>query len=471
MTSINPAGHKSFREKYIGDKAFYKLVLSVALPIIIQSGITNFVSMLDNIMVGSLGTEEMSGVSVINQLYFVYMLCIFGGLGGIGIFTAQYFGKGDQEGIRKTFRVKLWMGTVLTIIAALIFWFFGDFLINLYLHEDGTGDLEKTLVFGRQYLNILLLSFPAFMLLQVYTSTLRECSETVLPMKAGIAAVVVNLVFNYLLIYGSLGFPKWGVQGAAVATVMSRYVEAGIVIVWTHTHKKKNPWVQGVYRDLRLPKETFEYLKKGLPLLANETLWSAGQAVLTQCYSTRGIAVFAGLNIALTINNFIDIAFFTLGNSIGIIVGQLLGAGNLEEAKDKDTKMIFFAIAVSIVSAFLMIGVAFFFPNIYNTSPEAKEAAFGFIIAFACVFPKNAFLQSAYFTLRCGGKTVLTFIFDSGSVWLISIPIAFLLSRLTGLSALWIFICVSIADLAKVALGYVWVKKNIWLNNLVGKKE
>ena len=329
----------SFREKFIGDKQFYKLVLAVALPIIIQNGISNFVSMLDNIMVGSLGTEEMSGVSVINQIYFVYMLCLFGGLGGIGIFTSQYFGKGDFEGIRKTFRAKLYMGLLLTTLAALVFIFFGDFLIKLYLHEDGTGtgDLTKTLEAGRTYLDILLISFPAFFLLQVYISTLRECSETVLPMKAGLAAVAVNLLFNYLLIYGSLGFPKLGVAGAAIATVLSRYVEAGIVIVWTHTHKKRNPWVQGVYRDLRLPKETGEYLKKGLPLLANETLWATGQAVLTQCYSTRGIAVLAGLNIAMTINNFIDIIFFTLGNSIGIIVGQLLGAGKLEEAKDRDT--------------------------------------------------------------------------------------------------------------------------------------
>lgn len=470
---MNPSAgrRRAFRDKYIGDKAFYKLVLAVALPIMIQNGISNFVSMLDNIMVGSLGTEEMSGVSVINQLYFVYMLCVFGSVGGIGIFTAQYFGKGDYEGVRKTFRVKLYLSLLITTIAILIFVFFGDFLIGLYLHEDGTGDLEKTLYFGKQYLTILLFSFPAFVLLQTYTGTLRECSETVLPMKAGIVAVLVNLIFNYLLIYGHLGFPKWGVQGAAVATVLSRYVEAGIVMIWTHTHKEKNPWVKGVYRDLRLPKETLSYLKKGLPLLANETVWAAGQAVLTQCYSTRGIAVLAGLNIALTINNFMDISFFALGNAIAIIIGQLLGAGKVEEAKDKDTKMIFTAIMVSIVAGLLMVGIAFFFPNFYNTSPEAKMVAFTFIIGFAAVFPKNAFLQSAYFTLRCGGRTILTFIFDSGSVWLVSIPIALILSRFTDLPALWIFIWVSIADLSKVALGYVWVRKNIWLNNIVNQES
>ncbi|MBO4410674.1 MAG: MATE family efflux transporter [Lachnospiraceae bacterium] len=460
---------KTFREKFLGDKAFYRLVLAVGLPIIIQNGISTFVNMLDNIMVGSLGTEEMSGVSVINQLYFVYMLCIFGGMGGIGIFTAQYFGKNDLEGVRKTFRVKLLLGTFLSLTAAAVFWFFGDPLIMLYLHEDGSSDLQSTLGFARQYLNILILSIPAFCAMQLYNTTQRECSETMLPMKAGIAAVSVNLLFNYLLIYGSLGFPKLGVRGAAIATVLSRYVEAGIVVIRTHMRKNRNPWIIGVYRYFRLPKETFLFLRRGLPLLVNEALWSTGMATLNQCYSTRGIAVFAGLNIALTLNNFLDIVFMTLGNATGIIIGQLLGAGKLEEAKDKDTKMFFFAILVSIASAIVMIGAAFFFPNLYNTSAEAKFAAMQFIIAFACAFPKNAFLQAAYFTLRAGGKTILTFIYDAGAVWAVSIPVALLLSRLTDMSALWIFICVSIADLAKVTLGYIWVKKNIWLNNLVGK--
>ena len=463
-----------FRKKFIGDKAFYKMVFAIAIPIMVQTGISNFVSMLDNIMVGRIGTEEMSGVSIINQLNFVYMLCIFGGLGGIGIFTAQYFGAGDEEGVRKTFRVKLFMGLALTILGSAIFFFFGSKLIGLYLHEDetGTGDIALTLHYAEQYLRLLMISFPAFFLLQVYTSTLRECGETVLPMKAGLAAVAVNLVGNLLLIYGFLGFPKLGVAGAAIATVASRYVEALIVILWTHTHKERNPWVKGAYRTLYVPiREVKMYLFRGFPLLMNETLWSAGQAVLTQCYSTRGLAVVAGLNIASTLNNFVDMIFITLANTVGIVVGQLLGAGKLEEAKDKDNKLLFLSVAMSFISASVLVAGSFFFPEFYNTSREAKAIAVSFLIAYACVCPKNAFLNSAYFTLRAGGKTIRTLIFDSGSVWFVSIPIAFALSRFTGLSALAIFIIVSIADLSKVVLGYVWVKKNIWLNDLVKKDQ
>ena len=222
-------------KKFIGDKKFYLMVLGIAVPIMIQNGITNFVSLLDNIMVGQVGTEQMSGVAIVNQLIFVYNLCIFGGLSGAGIFTAQYYGQKDDEGIRHTFRYKIWMAVILTSMAVALFLAAGEPLIQMYLNgsSDG-GDLQATLLYGKQYLWIMLLGLPPFMMVQIYASTLRECGETVVPMKAGIAAVFVNLAFNYLLIYGKFGFPRMGVAGAALATVLSRYVEAVIVLCWTH---------------------------------------------------------------------------------------------------------------------------------------------------------------------------------------------------------------------------------------------
>ena len=221
---------KTFKKKFVGDRKFYGMVLAIAVPIMIQNGITNFVSMLDNIMVGQIGTEQMSGVAIVNQLLFVYNLCIFGGLAGAGIFTAQYFGQKDDEGIRHTFRFKIWMAVLLTVVTVLLFLGIGETLIQYYLSgsSDG-GNLQATLRYGKEYLLVMLLGLPAFMMVQVYASTLRECGETVVPMKAGVTAVLVNLVVNYLLIYGKFGLPALGVVGAALATVISRYVEAAIV--------------------------------------------------------------------------------------------------------------------------------------------------------------------------------------------------------------------------------------------------
>ena len=472
---MQPNLWQRFRNKYIGDKAFYKMVLAIAVPIMIQNGITNFVGMLDNIMVGQIGTEEMSGVSIVNQLHFVYMLCVFGGMGGIGLFTAQYYGAGDLEGVRRTVRVKFWIGLFLTTAAILILHFFGTFLIGLYLNEDGTqsaSSIEATLAFGKQYLRILMFSFPAVFLLQAYTSSLRECGETVLPMKAGIAAVLVNLAGNYLLIFGNLGLPKMGIEGAALATVISRYVEASIVIIWAHAHPEKVPWVKGLFRKLIVPfRDVWKYLRKGLPLLLNEALWSTAYATLSQCYSMRGLSVVAGLSIATTLNNLLRIMFITLGMSIGIVIGQLLGAGRLGEAKDKDNKMLFFTVASSIVTSLLLVAGSFFFPEFYNTTDEVRAVASSFLIVDAVSCPLDAFMNGAYYTLRAGGKTLRTFLFDSVSLWVVSVPVAFFLSRFTDLPAVWIYAAVVLANCFKVLLGYIWVRKNIWLVDLVHKTE
>ena len=457
-------------QKYIGNKEFYAMVLGVAVPIMIQNGFSNFVSMLDNIMVGRLGTEQMSGVAIANQLIFIYNLCIWGGLSGAGIFTSQFYGKNDAEGVRNTFRFKLILAFVLTALAFVILNVFGNSLIGIYLHssEDG-GNLELARVSGLEYLQVIAaLCLLPFLFVQVYSSTLRECGETVLPMKAGVIAVLVNLAFNYLLIYGKFGFPALGVRGAAIATGISRYVEAGIVIIWTHRHRKEQVFAQGLYRTLRVPSTLAKGItKKGFPLLLNETLWSSGMALLVQCYSMRGLNAVAGVNIAETINNLFKVVFLAFGASVGIIIGSLLGAGKMEEAKDTDRKIIVFSIFVSAILGVFMASIAGVFPKIYNTTEAARHIATILILAQAACLPLGAFKNATYYTLRSGGRTFITFLFDGGFVWAVSLPTAFILSRFTNLSVLWIFLCVQLGDLFKSIFGYILVKKGVWVRNIV----
>lgn len=458
-----------FLRKFIGDKKFYKMVLAIAIPIMIQNGITNFVSLLDNIMIGRIGTEQMSGAAIVNQLIFVYNLCVFGGVSGAGIFTAQYFGQKDHEGIRQTFRYKLWMALILTVGTIILFLVAGEFLISRYLQGEGTSaELAATLIYGKQYLYIMLIGLLPFMMVQAYASTLRECGETVTPMKAGIVAVIVNLVFNYLLIYGKFGFPELGVRGAAIATVLSRYVEAAIVIGWTHKNKEKNPFADGLYKTLKVPANlTKKILIKGTPLLLNETLWAAGMAMLVQCYSIRGLNVVAGLNISNTINNVFNIVFIALGDSVAIVVGQLLGAGKMKEARETDNRMIAFSVFCCTCVALVMLIMAPLFPLLYNTNDEARELAKYFIMITAIFMPQNAFLHACYFTLRSGGKTIVTFLFDSVFIWVVSVSIAFTLSHFTGLPVIGIYILVQAADLIKCGIGFVLVKKGVWIQNIV----
>lgn len=460
---------KNFKKKFIGDKAFYAMIIGIAMPIVVQNGISTFVSLLDNIMVGSLGTEQMSSVSIVNQLIFVYNLCLFGGLAGAGIFTSQYYGLKDDEGIRQTIRYKIWISLILTVGAFVIFLTSDDFLISLYLKgsSDG-GNLAATLAYGKTYLRIMLLGIPAFMMMQIYASTLRECGETVVPMKAGIAAIFVNLIFNYLLIYGKFGFPELGVAGAAIATVMSRYVEAFIVIWWTHKHAAQNTYIVGVYRTLKVPVAAAKNIFiKGTPLLLNEALWSSGMAMLSQCYSVRGLNVVAGLNIANTINNLFSVVLIAMGNAVAIIVGQLLGAGKMEEARDTDNKMIAFAVISCMGIALVMLVFAPLFPYLYNTTDAVRSQATAFLIAQAIFMPQAAFLNTTYFTLRAGGKTVITFLFDCAFIWVVSIPVVFVLSRFTEMPAHYIYVCGQIAEWGKCILGFVLVKKGVWIQNIV----
>ena len=456
--------------RYIGDRAFYHRLFTVLLPILIQNLITNFVSLLDNIMVGQVGTEPMSGVAIVNQLFFVFNLCIFGGLAGAGIFTAQFYGKGDKEGVRNTMRLKLWFGLLVVGLALAILLGLGDRLIGLFLHAGEEDlDLEATLHYGREYLAVMLIQTLPFALCQVYTSTLRETGETMLPMKAGITAVFVNLVFNYTLIFGKLGAPALGVVGAAVATVLSRFVECFIVVFWAHSHRERCSFIPGLYQSLRVPGDLLKKVAvMSAPLLLNEVLWSGGMTTLNQCYSLRGLEVVSAFNISTTISSLFFCAFIATGNAIGILVGQILGSGDTERAVDEDRKLIAFSVVLSILVGLAMALLAPLVPQVYNTTDGVKKLAVQLLLVGACLMPMNSYANACYFTLRSGGKTIITFVFDSLFTWVLCIPLAFVLSRFTVLPILPMYIAVESLNLVKCALGFVLVRRRLWVRNLVG---
>ncbi len=462
---------KRVKKKYIGDRKFYRMLFGVAFPIMVQNGITNFVSLLDNIMVGRMGTEQMSGVAIVNQLIFVFYLLIFGGLSGVGIYTAQFYGSKDNEGIRQTFRYKMWLGFVITVLTVIIFLRKGEMLIQLYLNsgsEADSGNLSATLHYGMVYLGIILLMLPAVYVGQLFISTLRECGETFIPMVAGIVAVVVNCVLDYALIFGKLGLPKLGVAGAAIATVIARYIEAGIVIYWSLSHKETHPYFKGLMKHIFVP---WEMVKKffitGFPILVNEGLWSMGVAMLAQAYSVRGLNVVAGYNISSTINNIFNIVFIAMGDAVAIIIGQYLGAGDMKKARDADNKIIAFAVLSACFFGVIMFVAAPLFPEIYNTNATARLIATHFIMVQGLIMPKDAFLHTTYFTIRAGGKTIVTFLFDSVFMLVVSVPLAYFLSIYTSLGIATVFLLVHTADLIKCVIGFLLVYKGVWLKNIV----
>ncbi len=458
-----------WKGKYIGDAAFYKRYIYLALPMILQNAITNLVSFLDNIMVGQLGTEQMSGVAIVNQLIFVYNLAIFGAVSAASIFGAQYFGKGNHEGHMHSFRFKMYATLTVTALAVLLFVTNGTTLISLYLTDaTGNGATDAALQYGLEYLGIMMVGLIPFAVNQTYSTNIKETGQTMIPMIASFVAVGSNAILDYLLIFGIGPFPKMGVVGAALATVIARYIEAFIVIFWAHSHKEKNRYLKGAYQGIGIPKEEFKtILIKGFPLMINEVLWAAGMTIVIQCYSVRGLEVVAGLNIATTITNLFNIIYIQLGGCISIVVGQYLGAGKLEEAKDADNKMIAFSVFCCAVVACVMFLIGGGFPQLYNTSEQIRKLATSFIAVSALVMPFCAFSHASYFTLRSGGKTVVTFLFDSAFTWVIIVPLAFVLAHFTGLGIVSVYFFVQATELIKVVIGYCMVRSNVWLVQMV----
>lgn len=457
------------RERMFGDRDFYAQVVAVVVPIIIQNTVSNVVSLLDNVMVGRVGTLQMSAVAIVNQLLFVFNLCIFGGLAGAGIFATQYAGAHDDKGVRDCFRVKWMIALSMLACALVVLIAFPKRLIGMYLaQETAQADAAATLGFGMDYLTVMLWGLLPFGVSQVYASTLREVGETRLPMFASVAAILVNLVFNYFLIFGKCGFPELGVTGAAIATVLSRYVETAVIMVYTHMKSHHFGFIRGAYRSLRVPKPLMiSILRRGTPLLVNEFLWSSGMAVLLQCYSVRGLDVVAACNIATTVSNLFKVIFLSMGNAVAIMVGQALGANDIERAKNCTWRLMTLSVGSNLIMATLLALFAPAIPNVYNTEPHVRQIATQLIYVVAVMMPAYSFSHCCYFTLRSGGKTIITFLFDSVFTWCVNVPAAWLLAYKTGLGIVPLYFGVQALEMVKVVVGFVLVKKGVWIHNIV----
>ena len=457
--------------KFIGDRAFYRRALSVALPIMLQNVVTNFVNLLDNMMVGQTGTASMSGVAVVGQLFFIFNLVVFGTVSGPGIFCAQFWGARDERSFKAAYRYKMATCLLMCLLAMGFIGLWGRQVIGLYI--TGTPE-ESALVEGYAmgYLRIMLWGLLPYAVSMVYASTLREEGHATVPMVASWSAVGTNLCLNWVLIFGHLGAPAMGVRGAALATVIARFVELSICVIWSHRHKDEVLFTRRVMEGFPMPRRLLrEMFLRSMPLMANEIFWCVGTAVLTQIYSTRGIAVMAALNIANVFFDLCTAIAFSVGNTIGIIVGQELGAGQTERAIDTDRKLIFLCVSISVVIGTAMAAVSGVFPRFYNTTDQVRAVAADLILIMALMLPLDGFCHGSYFTMRSGGKTVVTFLYDSCFTWAVNIPVAWLLAHRTGLGITAVYAVSSGTVAIKCVIGAIFLHKRYWVNTLSGAEK
>ena len=456
-------------KSYIGDRAFYRRTMAIALPMIIQNTVTNLVNLLDNLMVSWVGTEQMSGVSIVNQFIFVFNLAVFGAISGAGIFTAQFNGRGDTVGVRNTMRIKLVLCLVIGLVGVFAIGTFQDGLINSFLHDNGGGALDLQLVYSsaKEYLVYIIIGLIPFAISQAYASTLRETGETFIPMVASSVSIVTNMVFNAILIFGLFGFPELGVAGAAIATALSRFIELAILVFWTHTHKQKCSYAVGLFRGFAIPFSLVKQVAfKGTPILCNELFWSLSITTINMCYSTRGTDVITAMNISFNLQNLLSVAYFALSSSIAIIVGNLLGAGKIEEAKETDKKLLAFAVFMGMIMMGIQMALSTVFPSFYTDVERVIEIARYNMICFGITMPFAALATATYYTIRSGGRVFITMLFDSVYAWVVVIPVVASLAYFTSLPFEIMLPIVLVVENLKVIPGLILVHTGMWARQL-----
>ncbi len=470
---LKRALNTGFAKRYVGDKAFYMAVLALIVPIVIQNSISNFVNLLDNLMVGGVNENQMNGVTIANQMVFVFNLCIFGGMAGSAIFGAQFFGAHDIMGVRHSFRFAIAVSLILGAIGTIVIGIFREPLVSLYINNvESEADAAEILSAGTGYLLIMLAGLIPFAITQAYAGVLRVTGETKLPMYASVAGVLVNLVCNYVLIFGHLGFPPMMARGAAIATVISRFVEMGIVVAGAHIRQVKRgmyEFLKGAYRHFLIPMALIKrIILKGSPLFINEALWSLGMATLTQQYSMRGDTVVTALGVTSAITNLFNVFFLSMGTAASVMVGQALGANDTNLAKENARRVIFFQICLCVTIGILLLAFSPVLPHLYTkVSAEARSLSTKFMIICALMMPVSGFAHCTYFILRSGGRTIITFLFDSAFTWLLPVPLAYLLVTYTDWNIVGIYIACHSVDFVKDAIGYALVKKGVWIRNFV----
>ncbi len=442
-----------------GNKSFYKSIIAIAAPLVLQQLLTSSVQLVDNLMVGSLPNSELGSVAIINQLYFVVILITFGAMGGAGIFSAQYFGSKDFEKLRQTFRFKIIIGFLLALLSFIIFTIFSSPLIGMFT--------DSSVIKGNAAIYLKVIRWSAFpwILNVAIASTFRETGVTKPLLKISIVAILTNTILNYLLIFGHFGFPELGIYGAAIATLIARGVEFSLSLILVV--RKGKIFNSKVFDMLKIsPKLFSSILIMAFPLMLNEALWSGGQTVFFYAYTSRGTDALEAVTISSTISQLVFVTFGGIATAVAVMVGNTLGKNELEQAKDNAKKLIAFAVMIAIGAGIILFILSFFVVDFFNASEASQSIARFNIRVNALFIPVFSFNVAMYFTLRSGGDTKSTFLMDAGYMWVIPVPIALILAHFTQLPVTLMFLIVQSMDIPKMFFGLSRYRKENWVKNL-----
>jgi putative MATE family efflux protein len=446
---------KSLKE----NKVFYLRVLAIAVPFMLQQLIGSSVNLLDNLMVGQLGDAAIAGVASANKFYMVAMFAIMGLSGAASIFIAQYFGAKDEEHVKQSFRYSLIASYVIILPFVVLGWMFPEGILRFFTSDPAV--IEQ----GTAYLRIALMTYIPMTFSMAVGSAMRSVGETKIPLYTSIVAILSNAFFNYCLIFGNLGFPRLGVQGAALATLIARIIEVIVIaIVLKKKHFIFNTKIKDLFKiSTRLEKAI---TLKAIPLTTNEIFWSAGMGLLFKFYSTRGTEVMAGMSISSTIADIFFTLFGGMMVATTVVISQALGANKLDEARQDAYKLISFSRLLAVLLGILMFGASYIVPQWYDVSAVSRATSETFLRIMACMFWLYMSNAQCFFILRAGGDTKSTLLMDAVFMWLVNLPVVGAVAYFTNWNVYVIYLIGQSTDFLKFYFAYGLVKKEKWVKNL-----
>ncbi len=446
---------------FVKDKEFYKMLLMIAIPIALQNLVTVMVSMMDTLMIGQLGEIQLSATSIANQLWFMLMICCFGIAGGANVLLAQYWGKGDLPVMRRIQAITFKVTFAISLLFVLVSQVFPKQFMGIF-----TPDPE-TIALGASYLRIVGWSYPLYALANAAIMMLRSVGTVNISVIVYLVSLIVNTCVNYVLIFGHFGAPRMEIRGAAVGTALSRCFEFGITMVFLLSKEKK---IRFSLKDL-LPNNRDlyrKYIAQSVPVIGNEAMWGIGASMVAVVIGRMGTNFVAANSIYTVLNQLVTVLIFGVGNAALTIVGNTIGTGNYELAKQRALTLYILGAGIGILAGGLTLGLGPVLIRFYqNLTPETVEILEKIILVGAViVFFQALAVVGMVGVLRAGGDSRFVFICEASFLWGVAVPLGFLTGLVLGWPAPVVFFILKSDEVLKTMVSTVRILRFRWLRDI-----
>ena len=444
------------------NKKFYKTLITLCIPIIIQNLLSNLINMIDTVIVGGLGEVSVASIGIANQYFFLYNMALSGIIGGAGLFIAQFYGKNDKENIRKITALSVISSVVLGIGFLLVAIFSPKFIINFFSND------KEVIKVATNYFSIIGFCYPIIAISTVFSMGSRSIRNPKLGMICSTISLSINIILNYIFIFGKLGMPALGASGAALATVIARIVELILLISYIYFIKDDYE-LRFTFRDVKLINKDLSraYISKTIPTFLNDTLWAFGTVLYAVAYSRAGTSAIAASQIASSTGNFFIITAVCIAIGSSIMIGNELGADNIKKAVQYSKKFsILVTVAGALFGGLLILSIPVLL-KIFSVSatlaPDIRKifSVMGVLMALKTF---NTFIIIG--VLRSGGDTKYALFLEMGCMWFVSLPLTFF----AAYKGVPIYILVGLTyteEVAKFIFGVPRALSKKWANNIV----